>query len=75
MREKKTDPLDDLRMEAISIQFDAKRAVVDRIKSSGEVKEDNSHWLTRIHKLRHPMLSEEEIGEAGTCRDKPGWRV
>ncbi len=59
MREKRADPLDDLRMDAISIQVDRKIAVVYRIKSSGEVKEDNIHWLTRIHKLRHPLLSEK----------------
>ncbi len=59
MREKRADPLDDLWMDAISIQFDTKIAVFYRIKSSGEVKANNIHWLTRIHKLRHPLLSEK----------------
>ncbi len=58
MSEKRADPLDDLRLHALDIQFDAKIAVVYRIKSSGEVKEDNIHCLTRIHELRHPLLSE-----------------
>ncbi len=59
MREERADPVDDLRMNAISIQFDAKKAVVYRIKSSGEVKEGNIHWLTRFQTLRYPLLSEK----------------
>ncbi len=59
IRGKRADPLVDLRIDALSIQLDAKIAVVYRIKSSGAVKEDNIHWLTRIHKLRHPLLSEK----------------
>ncbi len=59
MNEKRADPLNDLRMNAIGIQLDAKMAVVYRIKSSGEVKEDNIHWLTRIRKLRRPLLGEK----------------
>ncbi len=49
MREKRADPLDDHRMNAIGIQLDTKIAVVYRIKSSGAAKEVNLHWLTRIH--------------------------
>ncbi len=55
MREKRADPLDELWMNAIDIQLDATIVVVYRIKSSGEVKEDNIHWLTRIHKLNAPV--------------------
>ncbi len=59
MREKRADPPGDLRMYAVGIQLDAKIAVVYRIKSSGEVKDDNIHWLTRIHNLRHLLLREK----------------
>ncbi len=59
MRVKSADPLDDPQMNAIGIELDPEIAVVYRIKSSGKIKEDNIHWLTRTHKLRHPLLSEK----------------
>ncbi len=47
MREKRAVPLDDLQMDAISIQLYAKIAVVYRIKGSGEVKENKERMTQK----------------------------
>ncbi len=62
-------------MNAMGTILDAVIAAVFRIKSSGEVKEDNIHWLTCIHKLRHPLFSVREVGQARKFWDETVLRV
>ncbi len=75
VREERADPADDPQMNAKGTQINAKIAVVYRIESPGEVKEDNIHWLTCIHKLRHPLLSEKVVGQTGKFWGKTMLRV
>ncbi len=50
MREKRADPLDDLRMDAICIQFDTKIAVVYRIKLRRS--QGREYPLAHAHQIR-----------------------